>query len=110
MSIFVQDFKHIISVRDRVSVTDSVNNLNTNKGPTVKRKRTLREVQHIAHQIEGKLGKSTPSRFPYFCKVAWRLPENKVWLHVEAAMGTGCTSTPTQLFIWLCQQEPEMLS
>lgn len=104
----MQDLKHIISVRDSVSVTDSVNNLNT-KTPNHRPKRTLREVQRIAHTIEGKLGKSTPSRFPYFCKAGWRLPEHVIWTHLEAALSPSCKTSPTQLFIWLCEQEEAMI-
>lgn len=99
------DLKSIISVRarDSASVNNSITNIATKKP-----KRTLREVQHIAHKLEAQLGKSNPSRFNYFCKVAWHLPESKIWAHAEAAVGPGCKTTPTQLFIWLCETEPEM--
>lgn len=70
----------------------------TNTNTSVK---SLREVQLIANRLEEALGKQTPSRYPYYCKVARTLPENIIWNNLEAAMAG---QYPPRLFSYLCQQ------
>lgn len=60
-----------------------------------------RQVEVIADELIHKLGASKTSR-PFFCKVAWRLTEARIWSNVEAAQKAN---NPIGLFIWLCKRD-----
>lgn len=77
------------------SVSDSLGNINLISTKT----RTLKQVRHIANTLSDKL--NNRSRYKYYCKVAWRLPENVIWGNLELALGG---KDPQRLFTWLCEQ------
>lgn len=72
----------------------SVNSTNTSTN------KTIGEVRLIATRLEEKLGQQVPSRYKYYCKVAWRLPEAIIWSNLEEAL---TNETPAKLFAWLCK-------
>lgn len=87
------------------NTSNSNNNLkNTNTSNSTK---NMREVQLIALKLEDVLGKQTPSRFPFYCKVAWRLPEGRIWANLEIATAPSSrpNHNPAAFFSWLCSQE-----
>lgn len=62
--------------------------------------RTLVEVRQIAQKLSDKL--NNPSRFDYYCKVAWRLPDSKIWSHLETALAGR---DPIRYFSFLTNME-----
>lgn len=66
---------------------------NTNTKP-------LNHVQQTAQQIADRL--HNPTRFPYYCKVVWRLPEHRIWFNLESALRGR---EPQKLFSYLCKQD-----
>lgn len=77
------------------SSSDSViikNNTNT---------KTLAQVQFIATKLESSLGRQVPSRYEYYCKVAWQLPEHIIWQCLESA---SKGRSPQRLFSYLTAQ------
>lgn len=75
----------------------SVNNINTlnTKGNTNSYR--IVEVQQTAHKLADQL--NNPGSFKFYCKMAWRLPEHKIWSNLEQAL-TG--RDPKKYFSWLC--------
>lgn len=67
----------------------SVNKINNTK--------TLNQVRLTASVLAEKL--RNPSRFKFYCKVAWSLPENVIWNHLETAQRGR---DPQKYFSWLC--------
>lgn len=86
------DSLNTILQHNYTNTRDSVNN---NKTTNTK---TLAEVQQIASKLEDCLGKQIPSRYEYYCKVAWNLPEHVIWLSLESAMKGR---SPQRLFSYL---------
>lgn len=63
--------------------------------------RAARRVDYIADLLQIKLGMKEQSR-PFLCKVAWRLPEDRIWSNLEDAL-RGKNSAG--LFIYLCKKD-----
>lgn len=57
-------------------------------------------VEAIANQLVEKFG--SPESRPFYCKVAYALPENKIWLNYEAAQKGR---SPARLFNFLCRKD-----
>ncbi len=67
-----------------------------------------RRVENIADDLLQRFGLSKESR-PFMCKVAYNLPEARIWQHYEQATtpiskGRPVTN-PVGLFIWLCKRD-----
>lgn len=82
-------------------VITNTKTLNTNSVSEVKNTntKTLTQVTQIANSLSDKL--NNPSRFDFYCKVAWRLPESTIWNNLEAALKGR---DPQRLFSYLCAQ------
>ena len=59
-----------------------------------------KSVEMIAEQLVDKF-KSPESR-AFYCKVAYLLPENRIWLNYESAQKGN---SPARLFNFLCRKE-----
>lgn len=60
-----------------------------------------KQIDYIADRLVDKLNATDKSR-PFLCKVAWKLPEHRIWNHVESAMRG---KNPMGLFIYLCKKD-----
>lgn len=58
------------------------------------------KVDRIANTLVDKL--SNPERRAYYCKVAWSLPEFKIWSNLEQALKGR---SPQRYFTFLCQKD-----
>lgn len=65
--------------------------------------KTLMQVQTIANTLCDRLSNET--RFEYYCKIAWRLPESKIWGNLEKAL-TG--NNPAKYFSFLCNLDLQL--
>lgn len=43
-----------------------------------------------------------PGAYAFYCKVAYKLPESRIWLHLESAQKG---KDPKKLFTWLCNRD-----
>lgn len=59
-----------------------------------------KSVESIANQLVDKF--SSPESRPFYCKVAYSLPENKIWLNYESAQKGN---SPARLFNFLCRKD-----
>lgn len=80
---------YINSNNDNVSKTNN-NNVNDNE----------QAKNLIAQKLVDKL--DNPDGWLFYCKVAWRLPENIVWSNLELAQDKG--RDPKVYFSWLCKR------
>lgn len=85
------------NVNDNGNFRMKINNVNE-KGSKYSRSC---KVDSIADDLVRKLGAKTESR-PFFCKVAWKLPEARIWNNFELA---SKGNNPTGLFIYLCKKD-----
>ena len=87
----------VIQNTNNVIVNDSNKTLNNNVNDNVDKSKA---VDLIADKLV--LAFNNPNGRPYYCKVAWKLSEHKIWMHLEAsAKGRN----PAKLFTWLCQRD-----
>lgn len=77
--------------------TKEINNTNT------KKPKTINEVRAIAEKLCQRL--NNPTRFNYYCKLAWHLPEQVIMQNLEMA---EAGQNPQRLFTWLCQTSLEL--
>lgn len=59
-----------------------------------------KQVDEIANKLVSAL--NNPKARSYYCKVAYKLSEAKIWDNLEQA-STG--RNPAKLFTWLCQRD-----
>jgi len=59
-----------------------------------------KKVELIADRLVDKL--CAPKSRAYFCKVAYKLSESRIWQNYEAAING---KNPVGLFIWLCERD-----
>lgn len=62
-----------------------------------------RKVEIIADDLVEKLNAKIESR-PFMCKVAWRLPEHRIYMILEQAQSPE-VKNPIGLFIYLCKRD-----
>ena len=68
------------------------------------KKSKLYQVRSTAAKLVEKFGNS--ANYKFFLKVAWRLPEHKIWKHVEeakAARHSKPGQSAEKLFVYLCK-------
>lgn len=87
---------NINSSDDCFSVSVYLNNTNTNNTNT---KPSVTDVRSKAQYLSDKL--NNPSRFLYYCKVVWRLPEHQIDLCLEQALNGN---NPANYFSWLTKR------
>ena len=80
--------------------TNSVSVINTKHYSAKPQTKTVTQVRQIAQRICDKL--NNQSRFEYYCKVAWQLPESYIFTSLEQAL-TG--RDPVKYFSFLCRME-----
>jgi len=84
-----------LSQRNNVNVVKTLtNNVNDNVAKNEK------FVDMIADKLVREL--NNPGARLFYCKVAWKLPENKIYNNLELAK-TG--KSPQKYFSWLCNRE-----
>lgn len=59
-----------------------------------------RKVENIADRLTTIFGNEEYR--PYYCKVAWKLSESKIWSNVEQAQKGN---SPSKLFTYLCKRD-----
>lgn len=85
---------------------ERINNDNVNNGIYTKSNNDNvnnvdhKKVEHIALSLVEKF--MSKDSYKFYCLVAYKLPENKIWLNYEKAM-TG--KNPAGLFNWLCRKD-----
>lgn len=82
------------NVANNVNVS---NNLNNNVIDNVAKSK---QADLIADKLI--LALNNPSGRAYYCKVAYKLPEARIWDNLEQA---GKGREPAKLFTWLCQRD-----
>lgn len=92
------DMKRINDIETNVNVSRN-NNYNDNESKYDKSK----AVEAIADRLMDKLP-ATPKSRPFFCKVAYKLPEAKIWANCEVALSPK-SKNPMGLFIFLCKRD-----
>lgn len=60
-----------------------------------------RKVESIAMKLAEKM--SSPGSIEFYLKVAWTLPEDKIWLNYEKSRSGK--KNPNGLFNWLCRRD-----
>lgn len=70
------------------------NNVNEDKFDKSKR------AEVIAQKLVDKL--NSKDSYLFYCKVAYSLPENKIWINLEQALSG---KNPGGLFNWLCRRD-----
>jgi hypothetical protein len=86
------------------NVNDNVNQRFRNNDNDIDRGESFeksKQVDVIADKLVVKLGAKPDSR-PYLCKVAWRLPEHRIWANLEQALKG---KNPMGLFIYLSRRD-----
>ena len=80
------------------------NNVNDNDSKRLKNNVIVNvdkvQTDVIAEKLVDKL--QNPGGRMFYCKVAWHIPENKVWYYLDIAL-TG--RDPRKYFSWLCKQD-----
>lgn len=59
-----------------------------------------KRVDYIADKLVSHF--SSPESRGFYCKIAWKLPENKIWLNLEKS---ASGKNPAGLFNWLCSKD-----
>lgn len=67
-----------------------------------KRYEAARKVENIADQLVQKFGSDKYRDF--YCKIAWKLSEARIWSHYEAAVKAN-PAQPGKLFTYLCKRD-----
>lgn len=80
---------------------DNVNVVSTNNDNDNGKYDRSKKVEAIADKLIHRLAVEVKWR-PFFCKVAWKLPEARVWSNYEQALKGN---NPAKLFIWLCKRD-----
>ena len=86
---------------------DEKDSLNPNDNDNVKGAKYARSrrVDEIADEIERKLG--TKGWRAFYCKIAWKLPEHRIWSNLEIALETSKKGTghAGKIFSHLCKKD-----
>lgn len=85
---------------NRVSITPNYNN---NVNDNVDKYVIARNAERIADRLMEKL--NAPDKWrDFYLKVAYKLPEARIWNNYEKTMGKKVTD-PARLFTWLCKKD-----
>ena len=84
------------SINVNVNETQSIELTMTMNNDIVKAKK----VEAIARSLVQKF--TSEDSFPFYCKVAYKLPEHMIWNIYEQALKG---KTPAGLFNWICRKE-----
>lgn len=85
----------------RVNLTHIDTN-NTDNDTSVDKYQRSKEVELIAGKLVGSL--DNPGSYQFYCLIAWKLPENKIWTNLESAKASK-GGDPKRLFTWLCKRD-----
>lgn len=78
-----------VNVRGNLKHNDNVNDIDKAK-----------MVEMIAHDLADKF--HAQDSFPFYCKVAYSLPEHTIWSNYEQSLKGR---SPGKLFNWLCRRD-----
>lgn len=87
---------------DNVNVSVNVpnnNNSNNNNNDIGKYEQSLK-AESLAYKLVEKF--KAPDSFPFYCKVAYKLSESRIWQNYEKAQEG---KNPAGLFNWLCRRD-----
>ena len=79
------------------------NVIDNNNGNVDFKYQMSRKVDVIADQLVEKLGNSKYRAF--YCKVAFKLSEARIWQHYETAVAGAKDGNPGKLFTYLCKKD-----
>lgn len=80
------------------------NNINDNDNVSFKeRLRKSKHAEDIAHRLVKNF--DSPGSFEFYCKIAYALPENRIWNNYEQATTSKKVKNPAGLFNWLCRKD-----
>lgn len=82
---------------NEIVIGDLDTNFNNNTNDKYERSR---KVENIADALVEKLG--NPGGRQFYCKVAWKLSEARIWSNVEQAL---VGRQPARLFTYLCKRD-----
>lgn len=89
------------------NVNNNINIINNEKGFTKTHNdndnvafNRAEKAEIIARKLSAKFG--SDKSFEFYCKVAYALPENKIWINYEKSLGG---KNPGALFNWLCRKD-----
>ena len=88
---------------ERVNLTpnNNKNNINNNNNDIGRSQfEKSKQAEDIAEKLVTKL--NAPKSFLYYCKVAYTLPESRIWDNYEQAIKG---KNPGGLFNWLCERD-----
>lgn len=97
-----------------VTVVDTNNNVNESASVIVSLKPNINNndnerfnssvrAETIANSLVEKF--RAKGSFEFYCKIAYMLPEHKIWLNYEKATTGKNVSNPAGLFNWLCRRD-----
>lgn len=99
----MQSFSEIATNVNNVKYKN-LNNVNNVKANPANKKvaygYNVTDVRRIADTLVEKL--NDPNSYKFFCKVAWQLPENRIYLNLEQALSG---KNPKAYFTFLCKLE-----
>lgn len=91
--------------------TNNVNNVNNGKLTTLTNNVTMVEREPVDKSVVAKADGiasvlveklRSPESYKFYCKVAYKLPESRIWQNYESAMKG---KNPGGLFNWLCRKD-----
>jgi hypothetical protein len=89
---------------DNVNVLLQNNNINDNDNVSSKSGfDKSKYAESIARKLVAKF--DAPGSFSFYCKVAYSLPENRIWNNYEQATTSKKVKNPAGLFNWLCRKD-----
>lgn len=93
-----------VTVVNHYNVNDNVNGFETNNYIDNENDKygRAKKVEYIADRLVEKFGNAQFRGF--YCKVAWKLSEAKIWQNYEAAV-KGNPTEPGRLFSYLCKRD-----
>lgn len=103
----MQNIHTVNNDNDIVRVNTTYNDNDIVKGNTAVNSNfdKSKQVEAIALKLVGKLG--SEDSYKFYCKVAYKLPEHKIWNNLETALNGR---SPGALFNWLCRRDMGSLS
>ncbi len=94
------DTGYNVNDRDIVIVNTPNNNINNIDND---RFAASRNAESIAYKLVDKF--NSPTSFNFYCKVAYKLSEARIWQHYERATTAPNVKSPAGLFNWLCRRD-----
>ena len=79
------------------------NNINNDNVSNKEKYEASTKAESIARSLTAKFNSEDSVLF--YCKIAYALPEYKIWLNYEKATTSKGVKDPARLFNWLCRKD-----